>query len=73
MVVSGEQQRESAIGTRVSILPHTPFPTRGHITFSRVPCARDLGKVIGKDSDAGRGWGQEEKGTTEDEMAAWHH
>ena len=28
---------------------------------------------IGKDSDAGRGWGQEEKGTTEDEMAGWHH
>ena len=26
---------------------------------------------IGKDSDAGRDWGQEEKGTTEDEMAGW--
>ena len=25
--------------------------------------------IIGKDSDAGRDWGQEEKGTTEDEMA----
>ena len=24
------------------------------------------------DSDAGRDWGQEEKGTTEDEMAGWH-
>ena len=30
--------------------------------------------LIGKDPDAGRDWwGQEEKGTTEDEMAAWHH
>ena len=29
--------------------------------------------LIGKDSDAGRGWGQEEKGTTEDEMVGWHH
>ena len=29
--------------------------------------------LIGKDSDAGRGWRQEEKGTTEDEMAGWHH
>ena len=29
--------------------------------------------VIGKDSGAGRDWGQEEKGTTEDEMAGWHH
>ena len=27
----------------------------------------------GKDPDAGRDWGQEEKGTTEDEMAGWHH
>ena len=29
--------------------------------------------LIGKDSDAGRDWGQEEKGMTEDEMARWHH
>ena len=29
--------------------------------------------LIGKDSDAGRDWGQEEKETTEDEMAGWHH
>ena len=29
--------------------------------------------LIGKDSDAGRDWGQEEKGTTEDEMPGWHH
>ena len=29
--------------------------------------------LIGKDSDAGRDWGQEEKGTTEAEMAGWHH
>ena len=29
--------------------------------------------LIGKDSDAGREWGQEEKGTTEDEMVEWHH
>ena len=30
-------------------------------------------KLNGKDPDAGRDWGQEEKGTTEDEMAGWHH
>ena len=30
-------------------------------------------QLIGKDPDAGRDWGQEEKGTTEDEMAGWHH
>ena len=29
--------------------------------------------LIGKDSDAGRDWGQEEKGTTGDEMAGRHH
>ena len=29
--------------------------------------------LIDKDSDAGMYWGQEEKGTTEDEMAGWHH
>ena len=29
--------------------------------------------LIRKDSDAGRDWGQEEKGTTEDEMAGWYH
>ena len=29
--------------------------------------------LIGKDPDAGRDWGQEEKGATEDEMAGWHH
>ena len=29
--------------------------------------------LTGKDSDAGRGWGQEEKGTTHDEMAGWNH
>ena len=29
--------------------------------------------LIGKDSDAGRDWRQEEKGTTEDEMVGWHH
>ena len=30
-------------------------------------------QLIGKDSDAWRDWGQEEKGMTEDEMAGWHH
>ena len=30
-------------------------------------------QLFGKDSDAGRDWGQEEKGTPEDEMAGWHN
>ena len=29
--------------------------------------------LIWKDLDAGKDWGQEEKGTTEDEMVGWHH
>ena len=29
--------------------------------------------LIGKDSDAGEDWRQEEKGTTEGEMIGWHH
>ena len=30
-------------------------------------------QLIGKDPDAGKDCGQEEKGTTEDEMVGWHH
>ena len=30
-------------------------------------------RLTGKDPDAGKDWGQEEKGTTEDEMIGWHH
>ena len=30
-------------------------------------------RLIGKDPDAGRDWEQEEKGTSEDEMAGWYH
>ena len=35
------------------------------------PDAKSL--LIGKDSDAGRDWGHEEKGTSEDQMIGWHH
>ena len=30
-------------------------------------------QLTGKDPDAGKDWGQEEKGETEDEMVKWHH
>ena len=38
-------------------------------------CSHEIKRLLllGKDFDAGRDWGQEEKGTTEDEMAGWHH
>ena len=39
-----------------------------------IPCRPDAKNwVIGKDPDAGNDWGQEEEGTTEDEMVGWHH
>ena len=34
---------------------------------------RNAAKIVNNCSLAGRDWGQEEKGTTEDEMAGWHH
>ena len=34
---------------------------------------REKSWLIVKDPDAGRDWGQEEKGTTKNEMAGWHH
>ena len=43
------------------------------ILWTEEPGGLQYGVAIGKDSDAGRDWGQEEKGTTEDEMAGWHH
>ena len=50
------------------------------VHLSRCPCETPVlwpphakSWLTGKDSDAGRDWGQEEKGMTEDEMAGWHH
>ena len=37
-------------------------------------CPPDVkSQLIGKDPDAGKDWGQEEKGATEDETVGWHH
>ena len=41
------------------------------IPVLRPPHAKS--RLIGKDPDAGRDWGQEERGTTEDEIVGWHH
>ena len=43
---------------------------KAEIPIFWLPHAKSL--LIRKDSDAGRDWRQEEKGTT-DEMAGWHH
>ena len=54
-------------------LGHTGFaPAHGVCTFP-VYNSQALGCFAGELSDAVRDWGQEEKGTTEDEMAGWHH
>ena len=48
---------------RTDIKAETPVLWPPHVKSS----------LIGKDPDAGRDWGQMEKGMTEDEMAGWHH
>ena len=45
--------------------------TEAETPILRPPHAKSW--LIGKDPDAGRDWGQEEKGMTEDEMVGWHH
>ena len=45
---------------------YAPSHFKQSINILRSPHAKSW--LIGKDSDAGRDWGQEEKGTTEDEM-----
>ena len=49
------------------------FQKNIYFCFTDYAKALDCVGLIGKDSDAGRDWGQEEKGMTEDEMAGWHH
>ena len=48
---------------RIDVEAETPIPWPPH----------EKSWLIGKDPDAGRNWGQEEKGTTEEEMVGWHH
>ena len=61
--------------TRVSCIAGRFFTNwamrEAHVIYKNPPHVKSW--LIGKDSDAGRDWGQEEKGMTEDEMAGWHH
>ena len=50
-------------------ISRTDFKTEAPIVWP--PHAKNW--LIWKDPDAGKDWGQEEKGTTEDEMVEWHH
>ena len=53
-------------------------PYAGFSCSPQLPADQYLGHLMRRvdsleKTDAGRDWGQEEKGTTEDEMAGWHH
>ena len=76
-----EKTLESALDCK-EIQPVHPKGDRSWVFFGRNDAQAETpilwpphGKswLIGKDPDAGRDWGQEEKGMTEDEMAGWHH
>jgi len=47
--------------------------THVHQVSDAIQPSHAKSRLFGKDCDAARDWGQEEKGTTEDEMAGWHH
>ena len=57
----------------VSLYWYEPSPLHCFTVSHRVWPPHVKNWLIGKDSDDERDWGQEEKGTTEDEMAVWHH
>ena len=61
-------------GTLRSLLQHhsSKASILRHSAFFTVQLSHPY-MTTGKDFDAGRDWGQEEKGMTEDEMAGWHH
>ena len=63
-----EKQNKKYFPFNISMAPHH---AKAETPVLWPPHAKSL--LIGKDYDAGRDWGQEEKGTTEDEMAGWHH
>ena len=76
-----EKTRESPLDSK-EIRPVHPKGNRAWIFIGRTDAEAELAILwapdvkswlIGKDSDAGAAWGQEEKGTTEGEMAGWHH
>ena len=54
-----------SLGAVLGLLLLQSLGSRAH----RLQESWHVGSVVG----AGRDWGQEEKGTTEDEMAGWHH
>ena len=69
---SGAHQAPPSLGfSRQEFWSGLPFPSKAEAPTVWPPDAKN--GLTGKDPDAGRDWGQEEKGTTEDEMAGWNH
>ena len=65
-----EKTLESPLDSK-EIHPVHPKGDQSWVFFGRTDAKAET--PLEKDSDAGRDWGQEEKGMTEDEMAGWHH
>ena len=75
-----EKTLESLLGCK-EIQPVHPKGDQSWVFIGRTDAEAETPKLwpphvksclIGKDPDAGRDWGQEEKRMTEDEMAGWH-
>ena len=74
-----QKNPESPLGSK-EIKPVKPKIKHSRIFIGRTDAETPIlwprdgkGQLTGKDPDAGKDWGQEEKGMTEDEMAGWHH
>ena len=66
------KSRDVALPIKVRLVKAMVFPVVMYGCESWTVKKAEHGRT-GKDPDAGRDWGLEEKGTTEDEMAGWHH
>ena len=67
-----EKTLESPLGCE-KIQPVHPKGNQSWVFTGRTDVEAETLILWPHDANAGRGWGQEEKGTTEDEMAEWHH
>ena len=64
-------ERISKLSIIKEIIPK--YSLEGLILKLKLQYFGHLMRRVGKDSDSGRDWGQEEKGMTEDEMVGWYH
>ena len=70
-----EKTLESPLDCK-EIQPVHPKGDQSWVFFGRTDAKAEtpiLWPLIGKDPNAGKDWGQEEKGTRENEIARWHH